>query len=172
MLDPLIRLFSRRWLIAACILIAMLAASTWALFPASAPAVVLTTIKGEKIALSSLKGRVVLVNFWAPSCAPCVHEMPMLAETYARLHARGFDVIAVAASYDPPNIVVDYAETRHLPFAVALDIDDDAAQAFGGLRAVPSTFLIGRDGRVVERVDGALDPAKLQQSLERQLGPG
>jgi hypothetical protein len=55
---------------------------------------------------------------------------------------------------------------------VALDIGDDSARAFGGLRAVPSTFLIGRDGRIVERVDGALDPGKLQQSLERQLGPG
>ena len=49
---------------------------------------------------------------------------------------------------------------------------DGVAHAFGGLRAVPSTFLISRDGRIVERIDGALDPAKLQQLLERQLGPG
>ena len=141
-------------------------------YPAAAPDVALTTITGERLALHSLKGRVVLVNFWAPSCAPCVREMPLLADTYARLHARGLDVIAVAASYDPPDIVLDYAQKRHLPFAVALDIDDRIADAFGGLRAVPSTILIGRDGRIAERTDGALDPARLQQWLERQLGPG
>ncbi|HEX8954734.1 MAG TPA: TlpA disulfide reductase family protein [Burkholderiaceae bacterium] len=152
--------------------IAVIAIATAYLFPASAPAVVFTTIKGEKVSLQALKGRVVLVNFWAPSCAPCVREMPMLADTYTRLHARGLDVVAVAASYDPPNIVVDYAETRHLPFAVALDIDDAAAHAFGGLHAVPSTFVIGRNGRIVQRVDGALDPARLQQLLERELSAG
>jgi peroxiredoxin len=164
-------LFRPRYVVALAA-IACVAVAALLLYPASAPAVVLSTIKGERVSLSALKGRVVLVNFWAPSCAPCVHEMPMLAETYTRLHARGLDVIAVAASYDPPNIVVDYAQSRQLPFAVALDIDDKVAQAFGGLRAVPTTFLIGRDGRIVQRVDGALDPARLQQLLERELGPG
>ena len=140
--------------------------------PASAPAVVFTTLKGEKLPLQSLQGKVVLVNFWAPSCAPCVREMPMLADTYGKLHARGLEVVAVAASYDPPNVIFDYAQTRRLPFAVALDIDDAIANAFGGLRAVPSTFIVGRDGRIAQRFDGALDPARLQQALERQLGPG
>jgi peroxiredoxin len=165
MLRPLLR---RRSIV---ILVALVVAAVSALllFPSAAPAVVFTTIKGEKVSLQSLKGRVVLVNFWAPSCTPCVREMPMLADTYSRLHARGFDVVAVAASYDPPNIVVDYAESRHLPFAVVLDIDDGVARAFGGLRAVPSTFVIDRDGRIVQRVDGVLDPAKLQQLLEREL---
>lgn len=152
--------------------VAVIAIAARLLFPALAPTVVLTTIKGEKLSLQALKGRVVLVNFWAPSCAPCVHEMPMLADTYTRLHARGLDVVAVAASYDPPNIVVDYAQSRHLPFAVALDVDDAVAHAFGGLHAVPSTFIIGRDGRIAQRVDGALDPAKLQQVLEHELGGG
>jgi peroxiredoxin len=163
--------FLRRRIIALTVF-ALFAAWSWSWFPASAPDVVFTTIKGEKVSLQSLKGSVVLVNFWAPSCAPCVREMPMLADAYARLHARGLDVIAVAVSYDPPNVVVDYAETRHLPFNVALDLDDSLEQAFGGLRAVPTTFLIGRDGRIAERFDGPLDSGKLQQLLARQLGPG
>ena len=163
----------RFWLpVAIVALLVATAAAAWFRLPAIDSAVVVTTIKGEKISLPSLTGRVVLVNFWAPSCAPCVHEMPMLADTYSKLHGRGFDVIAVAANSDPPNIVVDYAETRHLPFAVALDIDDSVAKAFGGLRAVPSTFLIGRDGRIVWHVEGALDPDALRKVLERELGPG
>lgn len=171
------RLFSRRRLIAVFVIIFAIAlaavlwrvGSTWRVIPSPVPAATFTSIKGDKIALSSLKGRVVLVNFWAPSCAPCIHEMPMLADTYTRLHARGLDVIAVAASYDPPNIVVDYAETRHLPFPVALDIDDAVARSFGGLHAVPSTFVIGRNGQLAEYVEGALDPEALQQMLKREL---
>ncbi|MBV8634969.1 MAG: TlpA family protein disulfide reductase [Burkholderiaceae bacterium] len=160
----------RRWLLATLALFVVLAVAAWLWLPAPAPEVVFTTTKGEKLPLQALKGRVVLVNFWAPSCAPCVREMPMLAETYARLHARGLEVVAVAVSYDPPNIVLDYAQTRHLPFPIALDIEDVVAHAFGGLRAVPSTVVIGRDGRIVRRVDGALDPVKLQKLLEQQLG--
>src|SRR6185437_15457592 len=101
----LLQLFRRRP-IAILIVVAILAGAALLLFfgaaPAPAPAVVFTTLKGEKLPLRSLQGKVVLVNFWAPSCAPCVREMPMLADTYARLHARGFEVVAVAASYDPP----------------------------------------------------------------------
>lgn len=134
-----------------------------------APAVLFPTLNGQKIALQSLHGKVVLVNFWATSCAPCVHEMPQLAALYRQLNPRGLEIIAVAASYDPPNAVLDFAETRRLPFPVALDIQDDAAQAFGGIKVVPTTYLIGRDGNVISHIEGEMEAADLRRLLEAAL---
>jgi peroxiredoxin len=134
-----------------------------------APEVVFTTLTGEKISLHALRGKVVLINFWATSCAPCVHEMPRLAQAYRRLHAGGLEIIAVPASYDPPNAVLDYSQSRQLPFPVALDIDDGIAQAFGGLKAVPTTVVIDRDGNIVARNEGELAPDVLAHLLDQAL---
>lgn len=134
-----------------------------------APKVVFSTLTGQKISLQDLHGKVVLVNFWATSCAPCMHEMPRLAEMYRQLNRRGLEIIAVAASYDPPNSVLNYSETRRLPFPVALDIDDEVAKAFGGLKAVPTTYLIGREGRIIFRAEGELAPNDLRSRLDEAL---
>jgi len=134
-----------------------------------APDVVFSTLTGQKVPLQSLRGKVVLVDFWATSCAPCVHEMPHLSDIYRQLNSHGLEIVAVAASYDPPNSVLDFTQTRRLPFPVALDIQDEAAQAFGGIKAVPTTFLIGRDGKIVAHFEGEQGEADLRRLLEETL---
>jgi len=76
----------------------------------AAPQVTFTSLKGEKISMQSLRGKVVLVNFWATSCVGCIHEMPQIIDTYRKYNTRGLETIAVAMSYDPPNYVVNYTE--------------------------------------------------------------
>src|SRR5450830_970503 len=88
------------------------------------PDVTFTNLKGEKISAQSLRGKVVMVNFWATSCATCVAEMPKMVSTYNKYHADGLEYVAVAMSYDPANYVLNYVETRQLPFQVAIDADD------------------------------------------------
>jgi peroxiredoxin len=68
-----------------------------------------------------MAGKVMLVNFWATSCATCVKEMPQIVATHDKFKARGLDTLAVAMSYDPPAFVAKFAETRKLPFGVAID---------------------------------------------------
>ena len=67
-----------------------------------------------------LEGRVTLVNFWATSCTTCVAEMPEIVATYNKFKDKGYDTLAVAMSYDPPAFVARFAETRKLPFGVAM----------------------------------------------------
>jgi cytochrome oxidase Cu insertion factor (SCO1/SenC/PrrC family) len=69
----------------------------------AAPDVTFTSLSGERIDLKSLRGKVVMVNFWATSCSTCVHEMPQMVDTYTRFKDRGLNFVAVAMSYDPPN---------------------------------------------------------------------
>jgi thiol-disulfide isomerase/thioredoxin len=71
--------------------------------------------------LPAMAGKVMLVNFWATSCATCVKEMPQIVATHDKFKARGLDTLAVAMSYDPPAFVAKFAETRKLPFGVAID---------------------------------------------------
>ena len=134
-----------------------------------APAVIFKTISGEQITPASLRGKVVLVNFWATSCTSCIEEMPQMVETYNKYKGRGLEFIAVAMSYDPPNYVLNYAQTRQLPFKVALDTDGAAAKSFGDVALTPTTFLIDKDGVILKRYVGIPKFSTLHEMLEAAL---
>ncbi|MDR2261343.1 MAG: TlpA family protein disulfide reductase [Azoarcus sp.] len=132
-----------------------------------APSVAFTTLQGERIDTVALRGKVVLVNFWATTCATCVAEMPMLIETHKKFAARGLETVAVAMDYDPEVQVRAYAERNALPFRVALDADGAAARGFEGVRLTPTTFLIDRRGYIVHKYLGAPDFGALHELLEK-----
>jgi peroxiredoxin len=134
-----------------------------------APAVTFVTLEGQPIQLDSLRGKVVLVNFWATSCPGCIKEMPGMVETYQQYKAKGFEIVAVAMSYDPPSHVVNFTQTRQLPFPVALDVKGELAQAFGDVRLTPTSFIIGKQGQILEQKLGELDFVKLKALLDKEL---
>ena len=125
--------------------------------------------QGRPVSLDALRGKVVLVNFWSTTCPACAREMPGMAETYRRYQDRGFEIVAVAMSYDPPNYVAQFAQTRQLPFPVALDIDGGHARAFDNVQLTPTSFLIGRDGRILDKTQGELDFPRLNALLDKAL---
>jgi peroxiredoxin len=135
----------------------------------SAPASTFTTLDGRSIVLDELRGKVVLVNFWATSCPGCIKEMPGMVETYTQYKDRGFEIVAVAMSYDPPAYVTNFVQTRQLPFPVVLDADGAHARAFGNVQLTPTTFIIGKDGRILEQKLGELDFVKLKALLDKEL---
>ncbi|WP_119353072.1 TlpA disulfide reductase family protein [Azohydromonas sediminis] len=137
-----------------------------------APAVTYTLLDGRKLTSDDLRGKVVLVNFWATSCVTCVKEMPQIAATHEKFRARGYETIAVAMSYDPPAFVSRFAETRQLPFAVAIDNTGEIAQRFGDVRLTPTTFLINQRGEIVKRYVGEPDFAALHALVDKLLTRG
>lgn len=137
-----------------------------------APRLSFKTITGERITTRQLEGKVVLVNFWATSCASCVEEMPMLVDTHNKYAPRGYETIAVAMSYDRPDHVVNFAQTRGLPFKVALDVGSVAATAFDDTRVTPTSFLIDRHGRIVKRYVGAPPRDEFHALIEKTLAAG
>jgi peroxiredoxin len=134
-----------------------------------APDVTFIGLDGEKITSQSLRGKVVMVNFWATSCTTCVHEMPQMVDTYNKYKDRGLEFVAVAMSYDAPNYVVNFAQTRKLPFKVAFDGQGNVAKSFGDVALTPTTFVIGKDGNVIKRYVGEPEFASLHQLLEKAL---
>lgn len=131
--------------------------------------VVFTTIKGETISMSSLKGKVVLVNFWATDCKSCVAEMPDLIKTYYQYQPRGFEIIAVAMPYDPPAQVVNFATQKALPFPVIHDSYAEITQKFGDVKLTPTAYIYNKDGKRIQRAIGALNFNKLHALLEEEL---
>jgi len=164
---------SKAWVkpVLAAVIIAALGAGAYVSLnqKQSAPPVTFLSIKGEKITPESLRGKVVMVNFWATSCTTCVGEMPKMVDTYNKFKAQGLEFVAVAMSYDAPNYVMNYAETRQLPFKVALDVSGEAAKAYGNVNMTPTTFVIDKDGKILKRYLGEPDFPALHKLLEKTL---
>lgn len=135
----------------------------------SAPDARFTTLDGQSVQLSSYKGKVVLVNFWATTCTTCVAEMPKLVEIHQRLAAKGYATVAIAMDYDPPEYVRNYASKNGLPFTVGLDQGGAAAKSFEDVRLTPTSFLIDRQGRIVQKYLGAPDFPKFEALVEKLL---
>jgi peroxiredoxin len=157
------------FLIAGIVLAIVIAVLAWFSVSSAkaAPRLTFKSITGETISPASLKGKVVMVNFWATSCETCVREMPKMVETYNKYKAEGLEFIAVAMSYDQPNYVVNFAETRQLPFKVALDLKSEIANAYGDVKLTPTTFVIGKDGNIIKRYVGEPEFGSLHALLEK-----
>lgn len=135
----------------------------------AAPDVTFNSINGQQLSMQSLRGKVVMVNFWATSCTTCIKEMPEMVQTYQKYKDKGLDLVAVAMSYDPPNYVLNYAQTRNLPFHVALDSKGDVARSFDDVKLTPTTYVIDKQGNIIKRYVGEPDFAALHQLLEKAL---
>lgn len=141
-----------------------------ALAPVPAPAgLAFHCLDGRTLSLDALRGRPVLVNFWATTCPVCRKEMPDLVALYEDLNAQGLEVIAVAMPYDRPDHVLAFTEREKLPFPVALDIEGRAMHAFGDVKVTPTHVLIDPEGNVVYRHRGSADWGKLRGRIARLL---
>lgn len=136
---------------------------------AAAPESTFVLLDGSSQTTADLRGKVTLVNFWATSCTTCVAEMPDIVATYDKFKARGYETIAVAMQYDPPSYVVNFAETRKLPFKVAIDNTGAVAKAWGDVKLTPTTYVVNKQGEIVKRYVGAPDFSELHQLIEKLL---
>lgn len=135
----------------------------------TAPDVVFTSLTGQQISTQDLRGKVVLVKFWATSCVTCIQQMPDTVQAYEDMSPKGYDVIAVAMQYDPPNYVKNYSDTRKLSFTVAIDSQGKIAKAFGDVQLTPTAFLIDKQGHIIKRYLGNYDKVAFRSTVEKAL---
>lgn len=126
-------------------------------------------LSGKILNTEQLYGRVSIIHFWATSCTTCVKEMPRFIKLYEQFKEQGLEIIAVAMSYDPPMYVVNFAETRKLPFKVAMDSSGKVAQAFGHVRLTPTSFLINRRGKIIKQYIGEPEWHAFQDTIKQAL---
>ena len=134
-----------------------------------APQTQFVLLDGSSKTTQDLRGKVTLVNVWATSCTTCVAEMPEIVATYNKYKDQGYDTLAVAMSYDPPSYVLNFAQSRQLPFQVAIDNTGAVAKAWGDVKLTPTTYIVNKRGEIVKTYIGQPDFAELHQLIEKLL---
>jgi thiol-disulfide isomerase/thioredoxin len=142
-----------------------------------APDLKFKDLNGKDVALSDLKGKVVFLNFWATWCDPCRIEIPWLIAMQAKYGPQGFTVVGVAMDDEGKSVVAPFIEKERfdvdgqkLPMSYPILLgSDDAADKFGGILGYPTSFLISRDGRVIQKFQGLQSEDELIKGVESQL---
>ena len=133
------------------------------------PEIAVNSITGEAIKLYQVKNNFTIINFWATDCPGCIKEMPGLTNVYNQLKGQGLQIIAVSMSYDPPNQVLNFTQKNKIPFPVVLDVDGQIARSFGDIRLTPTSILVDKNGKIIDKVIGELDFNKLNALLKKHL---
>jgi cytochrome c biogenesis protein CcmG/thiol:disulfide interchange protein DsbE len=144
-----------------------------------APGFALEDLSGKKVSLGSYKGKAVLINFWATWCAPCKIETPWLIELRNQYAAQGFEVLGVSTDdidRDDPQKLSDEkkeiarsVEQMHIPYPVLID-GDTLSKPYGGLDAMPTSFVVDRNGTVVAAQMGLTSKDDIEANIRKALG--
>jgi cytochrome c biogenesis protein CcmG/thiol:disulfide interchange protein DsbE len=136
--------------------------------PATSPRYRYVSLDGREISNESLRGKVVLVNFWATWCTPCRVEMPLLEQMQARHMDAGFVIVGLAVDRVSTEQVRQFVQDRGVTYPIA-HVDGSAEQTFGGVRGYPTSFLIDRTGKIRQAVIGPIGPLSLEPAVRRLL---
>ncbi|RXK53788.1 TlpA family protein disulfide reductase [Oleiharenicola lentus] len=134
----------------------------------AAPALTFKDLAGKDVSLAALKGKVVVVDFWATWCGPCRMEIPGYIEMQKKYGKDGVVIVGVSLDQKGPKHVQKFVEQNALNYTVVMG-DNTAVEAFGGFNSIPTTFLIGRDGKILHEKSGAMDHEQYEAILKKAL---
>ena len=133
-----------------------------------APDFTLQSLDGTSMRLSDLRGKAVLLNFWATWCSPCKIEMPWFIELQKQYGAQGLQIVGVAMDDSSKEDIAKFAKDMGVNYPVLLG-KEEVGDAYGGVPALPETFFIGRDGKIVDKIIGLKGKAEIEDSIKKAL---
>ena len=135
----------------------------------AAPDFTLISLDGGKVSLSDYRGKAVLLNFWATWCPPCKVEMPWFENLQTQYAKDGLVVLGVAMDDSEPATIAKFASTLGVNYPVLLGTDK-VSDDYGDVQYLPTTFYIGRDGTIVDKMTGLLDRKDIEEAVKKALG--
>ena len=133
-----------------------------------APDFTLESLDGKSMRLSDLRGKAVLLNFWATWCGPCKIEMPWFVDLQNQYGAQGLQIVGVAMDDSSKEDIAKFAKEMGVNYPVLLG-KEAVGDAYGGVPALPETFFIGRDGKIVDKIIGLRGKAEIEDSIKKAL---
>jgi len=123
---------------------------------------------GKRLSLSGYKGKVVVLNFWATWCGPCKTEIPWFIEFEKQFQSRGFTVLGVSMDEDGWKVINPYVAEHKINYPIVL-ADEEVNESYGGIEALPTTLLIGRDGKVAFLHAGLISREDYEKEIRKLL---
>ena len=138
-----------------------------------APEFSLRTVEGKKLSLSDYKGKAVLINFWATWCAPCKIEMPWLVALHSQYAPQGFEILGVSEDdADTPRAkLAKFGQEQGLNYPLLVG-DDAVSRKYGGVEFLPTSYFVGRDGKIVAETAGLVSKDEVEASIKKALAAG
>lgn len=134
-----------------------------------APDFTLKSVTGETVRLSDLRGKIVLLNFWATWCAPCKILIPWFVDLQSEYGPRGLQIVGVALDQDATRAEIgEFADNLRVNYPVLIG-NEKVGKAYGGLPALPASFFVGRDGNIVDTVIGIKGKVDFEEAIKRAL---
>lgn len=133
-----------------------------------APDFTLETLDGKSVSLSSLRGKAVVVNFWATWCGPCKIETPWLVEMQNQYGAQGLQIVGVAMDDSGKDEIARFAKNMGMNYPVALG-KEAVGDAYGGVSYLPESFFVGRDGKIVDKIMGLEGRREIEDAIKKAL---
>jgi thiol-disulfide isomerase/thioredoxin len=133
-----------------------------------APDFSLESLDGKTMRLSDFRGKAVLLNFWATWCGPCKIEMPWFVELQNQYAAQGFQIVGVAMDDASKEDIGKFAKDMGVNYPILIG-KESVGDQYGGVPALPESFLIGRDGKIVDKIIGLRGKAEIEDAIKKAL---
>ncbi len=151
------------------LLLALITYLYWMPAGEASPNVTFSTLDNQVLSLQQLRGKPVIINFWATSCPGCIKEIPDLISLYDNYHPQGLEIIGIAMDYDPEKQVRAMVKKKSIRYPIVLDSHAKFAQLFGDISLTPTTLFISPDGFIVARYLGQVSQQQLTQFVQLYL---